>query len=88
MLRHLIRSPSTPQSLALRSRIVLAAGAGQTNQQIAASLGIPEVTAGKWRRAFATSGVDGLADAPRAGRPVTHGPEVWHRIQARACQQP
>jgi transposase len=88
MLRHLVRSPSTPQSLALRSRIVLAAGTGQTNQQIAATLGIPEVTAGKWRRAFATSGVDGLADAPRAGRPLTHGPEVWQRIQARACQQP
>ena len=88
MLRHLIRSPSTPQGLALRSRIVLAASAGQSNQQIAATLGIPEVTAGKWRRAFATSGIDGLQDAPRAGRPVKHGPEVWERIQARACQQP
>lgn len=88
MLRHLIRSPSTPQGLALRSRIVLAASAGQSNQDIAGTLRIPEVTAGKWRRAFATSGMDGLRDAPRAGRPLTHGPEVWERIQARACQQP
>jgi transposase len=88
MLHHLVRAPSTPQGLALRSRIVLAASAGQTNQQIAAALGIPAVTAGKWRRAFATSGMDGLTDAPRTGRPVTHGPDVWQRIQARACQQP
>jgi transposase len=88
MLQHLVRSPSTPQGLALRSRIVLAASAGQSNQQIAATLRIPEVTAGKWRRAFATSGIDGLQDAPRAGRPPKHGPEVWERIQARACQQP
>jgi transposase len=88
MLQHLVRSPSTPQGLALRSRIVLAASAGQTNQQIAAALRIPEVTAGKWRRAFATSGIDGLQDALRAGRPPKHGPEVWERIQARACQQP
>ena len=88
MLRHLVRSPSTPQALALRSRIVLAASAGQSNQQIAATLRIPEVTAGKWRRAFATSGLDGLQDAPRVGRPPTHGPEVWERIQERACQQP
>jgi transposase len=88
MLRHLIRSPSTPQGLALRSRIVLAASVGQSNQQIAATLRIPEVTAGKWRRAFATAGIDGLQDAPRAGRPPKHGPEVWERIQARACQQP
>jgi len=88
MLRHLIRSPSTPQGLALRGRIVLAASVGQSNQQIAATLRIPEVTAGKWRRAFAASGIDGLQDAPRAGRPPIHGPEVWERIQARACQQP
>jgi transposase len=88
MLRHLVRSPSTPQALALRSRIVLAASAGQSNQQIAATLRIPEVTAGKWRRAFATAGLDGLQDAPRVGRPPKHGPEVWERIQERACQQP
>jgi transposase len=88
MLRHFIRSPSTPQGLALRSRIILAANAGQSNQDIAATLQIPEVTAGKWRRAFTTSGIDGLRDAPRAGRPRKHGPEVWERIQARACQQP
>ena len=88
MLRQLVRSPSTPQAVALRSRIVLAASEGQSNQKIAATLRIPEVTAGKWRRAFATSGIDGLQDAPRAGRPQKHGPEVWERIQTRACQQP
>jgi transposase len=88
MLRHLVRSPSTPQGLALRSRIVLAASVGQSNQRIAAMLKIPEVTAGKWRRAFAASGVDGLQDAPRGGRPPKHGPTVWQRIQERACQQP
>jgi DNA-binding CsgD family transcriptional regulator len=43
MLRHVVRSPSPPQGLAVRSRIVLAASAGQPNQQIAATLGIPEV---------------------------------------------
>jgi transposase len=88
LLRQLVRSPSTPQAVALRSRIVLAASEGQSNQQIAATLRIPEVTAGKWRRAFAAAGLDGLQDAPRAGRPPKHGPEVWERIQTRACQQP
>ena len=88
MLRHLVRSPSTPQGLALRSRIVLAASVGQSNQRIAAMLKIPEVTAGKWRRAFAASGMDGLQDAPRGGRPPKHGPTVWQRIQERACQKP
>jgi transposase len=88
MLQHLVRAPSTPQALALRGRIVLAASRGATNQEIAAALGVPEVTAGKWRRAFVADGIDGLRDAPRSGRPPKHGSEVWQRIQTRACEQP
>ena len=87
-LDHLVRSPSTPQGLALRSRIILAAAAGQSNQQIATSLRIPEVTAGKWRRCFSAKGLDGLGDAPRVGRPRKHSQEVLRRVQTRVCQQP
>jgi transposase len=88
MLRDLVRSPSTPQALALRSQIVLAASEGRSNQEIAARLHIPEVTVGKWRRAFARSGIDGLHDAPRSGRPPKHSDEVWQRIKTRVCEQP
>jgi transposase len=87
-LRHLVRAPSTPQGLALRGRIVLAAAEEQSNQQIASALGLPQVTVGKWRRSFAQRGLEGLQDAPRSGRPIKHGREVWHRVQSRACQQP
>lgn len=87
-LLHLVRAPSTPQGLALRGRIVLAAAKGQSNQQIASALGLPQVTVGKWRRSFAQRGLEGLQDAPRPGRPIKHGREVWHRVQSRACQQP
>src|SRR5208337_4448303 len=80
-LDQLVRSPSTPQSLVQRGRIVLAAAAGQTNQQIAGALAIPEVTVGKWRRGFARQGLEGLQDAPRSGRPVKHGPEIIQRVQ-------
>lgn len=83
-----IQAPSTPQALALRSRIVLKAGAGLSNQQIAADLEIPEVTVGKWRRSFAELGMDGLRDAPRSGRPPKHDVEVWQKVQTLACQQP
>jgi transposase len=87
-LDHLVRSPSTRQSLVQRCRIVLAAAAGQTNQQIAGDLRMPEVTISKWRRGFARHGLEGLQDAPRSGRPLKHGLEVIQRVQKRACQPP
>ena len=87
-LQQLVKAPSTPQSLVLRGRIVLAAADRQSNQEIAARLSIPEITASKWRRRFARLGLAGLPDAPRAGRPLKHGPAVWEKVQRRACQQP
>jgi transposase len=88
MLRRLVRSPSTRQGLVQRCRIVLAAAAGKSNQQIADELEMPEVTVGKWRRCFAKQGLEGLQDAPRSGRPLKYSQEVVQRVQTRACQQP
>jgi transposase len=87
-LSQLVRSPSTPQGVVQRSRIVLAAAAGKSNQQIAGELHMPEVTVGKWRRSFAQQGLRGLEDAPRSGRPVIHGAEIVQRVQTRVCEQP
>jgi transposase len=87
-LQSMVGSPSTPQALVTRSRIVLAAAARQSNQQIARALQIPEVTVGKWRRSFARLGLEGLRDLPRSGRPVKHKATVWQRVQQRVCQQP
>jgi transposase len=83
-----VQAPSTPQALALRSRIVLKASAGLSNQRIAAELEIPEVTVGKWRRSFAQLGLDGLRDAPRSGRPPKHDVKIRQKVQTLACQQP
>jgi len=74
--------------MALRSRIVLAAATGHSNQQIALDLEIPEVTVGKWRRSFADYGLEGLRDAARSGRPPKHDAAVWQKVQTLACQQP
>ena len=87
-LDQLMRSPSTPQGVVQRSRIVLAAAAGKSNQQIAGELHLPEVTVGKWRRSFAQQGLLGLDDAPRSGRPLIYGPEIVQRVQTRVCEQP
>src|ERR1700730_12379492 len=87
-LEKFVHSSSTPQSLAMRSRIVLAAGDGSNNQQIAAALRIPAITVGKWRRSFAIDGLEGLRDSPRSGRPPRHDSDTRHRVQTRVCQQP
>ena len=87
-LESLVRSPSTPQALVTRSRIVLAAAGGESNQQIAVTLKIPPITVSKWRRAFAASGLEGLQDRPRSGRPPKHGAETWQKVQRKVCQQP
>src|SRR3974377_2070540 len=87
-LNRWVQAPSTAQALGLRSRIVLAAAAGHANQQIASDLELPQVTVGKWRRSFATFGLEGLRGAPRWGRPPKHSAAVWQKVQALACQQP
>src|SRR6266567_7846509 len=83
-----VQASSTAQAQVLRSRIVLQAAAGLSNQQIAVALQVPEVTVGKWRRSFVALGLDGLRDAPRSGRPPKHDAGVWQKVQTLACQQP
>lgn len=87
-LQQLVKGPSTPQSLAVRARVVLAAAEQQSNQEIAVGLGIPEISVGKWRRRFAGLGLEGLRDGPRSGRPLQHDAAVWEKVQHRVCQQP
>ncbi len=87
-LDRLVRSTSTRHGLVQRYRIILAAAAGKTNQQIAGDVQMPEVTVSKWRRRFASRGLEGLQDAARCGRPLKHGLEIVQRVQRRACQQP
>jgi transposase len=65
------RRRKSAQALAQRSRIVLAAGEGLKNTEIAERLGINRGMAAKWRSRFAEYRLDGLLDEPRPGRPRT-----------------
>jgi len=68
-LEAVLRSHKTPQSLALRVRIVLKSGEGESVEAIAASLGTSTKSVYKWRNRFIESGLDGLFDLPRSGQP-------------------
>ncbi len=65
------RRPKSPQSLAIRSKIILQSAAGATNNEVAATVGVNQATVVKWRKRFLAARLDGLADEPRPGAPRT-----------------
>jgi transposase len=68
-LELLARRPKTAQRVAIRSKIVLRAGEGLSNQEIARRLGVTGATVGKWRERYRMHGMEGLSDEPRPGAP-------------------
>ena len=66
----------TPQQVALRGRIVLAAAAGQSDSAIAQQLGTNRKTVMLWRGRFTEQGLESLWEvAPGRGRKPTYGSE-------------
>lgn len=79
-LRQWISAFGTPQQVALRSKIVLAAGEGKSDHAIALQLAVNRKTVRLWRARFVQEGLDGLWEvAPGRGRKPTYGPD---KIQA------
>jgi transposase len=66
----------TPQQVALRCRIVLAAGRGESEAAIASKLDVNRKTVRLWRERFSRDGLRSLWEiAPGRGRKATYGPE-------------
>jgi putative transposase len=96
-LELLTRRHRTPQHLALRARIVLAAADGFNNAQIARQHAVTVDTARHWRSRWLLlqpvplqelALEERLADAPRSGKPPTISAEQVCRIVALACEAP
>jgi transposase len=73
--------------LALRCRIVLAAAAGESNEEIAARLACNRNTVGKWRGRFVERRLDGLHDEPRPGKPRTISDEDVERVIVKTLEE-
>jgi transposase len=71
------RSEVVPKRLGDRCWVVLMAAEGQTNEQIAAQLGMGREKVGRWRTRYAEKGRTGIeADKPGRGRKATYPEEV------------
>ena len=68
-LQSIANSRALPHALVRRVQIVLASADGEPNNAIAQRLGLTKATVGKWRKRYLESGVEGLHDELRAGRP-------------------
>ena len=73
-LQHLIRAHTTPQTLAVRARIILTVHEHpeQNNRQIASAVGTTDRTVRTWRGRWVKT--QSLADAPRSGAPRRFSP--------------
>jgi transposase len=75
-VRQWLSAHGTPQQVALRCRIVLAAAEGPSESAIARQLGTNRKTVALWRGRFAEDGLESLWEiAPGRGRKPTYGPE-------------
>jgi len=82
-LRGVVRRGRSPSRDVFRSRIVLDAADGLSNEAIAAARKTRPATVSKWRGRFLVARLAGLNDAPRSGKPVRYD----HRTERRILQQ-
>jgi transposase len=68
-LTRLSRSSAVRAGLAQRARIVVLAADGMSNTAIAERVGATRTTVIGWRKRYAESGIEGLYDEARSGRP-------------------
>ena len=96
-LEALVHRHSTPQQIAKRARIVLAAAEGKRNAEIARELEISVDTVRLWRGRWIglqavplseLSTRERLEDIPRPGRPSEITAEQTCQMVAMACEQP
>ncbi|HET8669280.1 MAG TPA: helix-turn-helix domain-containing protein [Candidatus Saccharimonadales bacterium] len=96
-LTKLIKAHQTGQQLVLRARIIVSAGQGHSNAQIARALDVHMDTVRLWRQRWQVleaiplsdlSIEQRLADLPRPGAPAQITADQRCQIEALACEKP
>jgi transposase len=87
-VRRLAHSRTDPARLVERARIIWLAQQGRRVPAIDAALRRTEPTVRLWLKRFNTTGLAGLADQPRAGRPPTYTPDEVGAVLAASLTDP
>ena len=87
-IERLTHAQTAPVRLARRARIIALAATGRTVPTIAREVRQSEACVRRWIERFTAAGVDGLDDAPRAGRPRTYPEDAYSRVIAKARALP
>lgn len=82
------RSRKEEARMVERARIVLACLDGKEIQQVARETGASIPTVSKWRKRFGQTGIAGLRDHPRSGKPLTYDAGFRDRVLALLEQTP
>lgn len=82
-----LRCTSVSHGLALRARIILQLDLGNSPIEVSRMLGVSRRTIHKWRNRFNESGVDGLYDAARSGRPTVIDEKTVQSVLKMTCEQ-
>ena len=81
VLQEVARKYTSPYCDVVLAKIVLLAGAGLENTQIASRLDLPRQIVSKWRKRFCQQRLGGLESRPRTGRPNLFPPRGRRRGQ-------
>lgn len=74
-LNSIVRAGTSEARMVERARIVLRCSGDHSLVQVAELEGVSLPTVKKWRHRYAESGLEGLMDAPRSGRPAVYSCE-------------
>lgn len=82
------RSHKLDSRYVLRSRIILYSLEGKMLDEIMELVGATRMVVNKWRNRFRASGIEGLKDAARSGKPAIFDATDEARVIQKACEKP
>ena len=87
-LQRVLRSRSTPASLRQRGELIWLLAGGASLASASEWVGLHYTNAHIWTKRFLESGIAGLSDKPKSGRPRTYGLDVDTEVNKAAAARP